>query len=103
MRMTDPVIMTSLSMKTFAVRRKGFRLKTHYKERGRYHCIGVMSESVEEANIVEEFVEGEKWKTPLLDAKDEDDDQGYQECKSVKRRVAKKKEESRLSAIYLSI
>ena len=58
--------------------------------------VGVRSESVEE------FVEGEKWKTTLPDAKDEDDDQGYQECKSVKRRKEKRRE-SIISNIFINL
>ena len=48
--------------------------------------IGVRAESVGKINIVEEFVEGENWKTTLPDTKDEDEDDVYQESKSVKRR-----------------
>ena len=66
--------------------------------------IGVRSESVGEANIVEEFVEGEKWKTTLPDAKDEDDDIKviYQEFKSVKRRKEKRRE-SIISNIFINL
>ena len=64
--------------------------------------VGVRSESVGEANIVEEFVEGEKWKTTLPDVKDEDDDQVYQEFKSVKRRKEKRRE-SIISNIFINL
>ena len=64
--------------------------------------IGVRSESVGEATIVEDLVEGEKWKTTLPDVKDEDDDQVYHEFKSVKRRKEKRRE-SIISNIFINL
>ena len=64
--------------------------------------IGVRAESVGEINIVEDFVEGENWKTTLPDTKDENEDDVYQESKSVKRRKENRRE-SINSNIFINI
>ena len=63
--------------------------------------IRVSSDYVGEANIVEDFVEGEQWKTTLPDVKD-DDDQVYLEFKSVKRRKERRRD-SIISNIFINL
>ena len=59
------------------------------------------SESIGEANIIEEFVEGEQWKTTLPDVKD-DDDQVYLEFKSAKPRKERRRD-SIISNIFINL
>ena len=74
---------------------------TEHRSKNEDDIIRISSESIGEANIVEEFVEGEQWKTTLPDVKD-DDDQVYLEFKSAKPRKERRRD-SIISNIFINL
>ena len=80
---------------------KKVAMAPEHRSKSEDDIIRMSSESIGEANIVEEFVEGEQWKTTLPDVKD-DDDQVYLEFKSAKPRKERRRD-SIISNIFINL